>query len=78
MSVIGTNTTPGHRTKYDHRLSAEEHDPHLSAERIVTATVMLCDFAGKSADRPGDEVSPTEKRRLSQAAALLEAACDLW
>jgi hypothetical protein len=78
MSTIGANVDVLNRpAKHDHRLSAEEHDHRLSAERILTAALTMRALAAKYFDLPTSDVSPAERRRLSQAAALLEKACEL-
>jgi hypothetical protein len=78
VSIIGANVGVLSRpAKHDHRLSAEEHDHCLSAERIATAAAALCVFAGRYVDLLADEVSPADRGRLSEMAALMERACDL-
>jgi hypothetical protein len=78
VSIIGANVGVLSRpAKHDHRLSAEEHDHCLSAERIATAAMALSVFASRYAALFADEVSPADRRRLSQAAALMERACDM-
>jgi hypothetical protein len=78
MSAIGANIGLLIRpAKHDHRLSAEEHDHRLSADRIVTAAATLRALAARYFDIPADDVSPGERRRLSEAAALMERACEL-
>ena len=77
MSMIGANVgVLSPPAKHDHRLLAEEHDHCLSTERIATAAVALCAFASRYVDLLADEVSPADRRRLSEAAALMERACD--
>jgi hypothetical protein len=77
VSIIGANVSVLSRpAKHDHRLSAEEHDHCLSAERIATAAAALCVFASRYAPLLADEVSPADRRRLSETAALMERACD--
>jgi hypothetical protein len=78
MSVNGANVgLLGRPEKHDHRLLAEEHDHRLSCERIVTAAATLSALAGHYADLASEDVSPADRRRLSEAAALTELACDL-
>jgi hypothetical protein len=78
MSVNGANVGLLSRpVKHDHRLSAEEHDHRLSSERIATAAATLSALAGSYADLPSADVSPADRRRLSEAAALMERACEL-
>jgi hypothetical protein len=78
MSTIGANVDVLNRPeKHDHRLSAEEHDHRLSAERILTAAHTMRALVARYADLPAVGVSSVERRRLSQAAALMEQACEL-
>ena len=76
MSANGANVDVVSRpAKHDHRLSAEEHDHRLSCERIETAAATLRALADRYRDLPAREVSPAIRRRLSQAAAQMERAC---
>jgi hypothetical protein len=78
MSAIGANASVLSRpARHDHRLSAEEHDHRLSVERIATAAATLRAWAARYVDMPVEDVLPGERRRLSEAAALMERACDL-
>ena len=78
MSMIGANVDVLNRpAKHDHRLSAEEHDHRLSAERIITAALTMRSLAAAYIDVPADEVSPSERRQLSEAAALMEKVCEI-
>ena len=78
MSAIGANTVVLSRpAKHDHRLSAEEHDHRLSVERIATAASALRAWAARYIDMAAEDVLPGERRRLSEAAALMERACEL-
>jgi ABC-type branched-subunit amino acid transport system ATPase component len=78
MSTIGANVDVLNRPgKHDHRLRAEEHDHRLSAERIQTAAVTMSALVARYVDLPAVDVSPVERRRLSEAAALMERAAEL-
>ena len=78
MSTIGANVDVLNRpAKHDHRLSAEEHDHRLSAERIITAAQTMRSLAAVYIEVPADDVSPSERRQLSEAAALMEEACEI-
>jgi hypothetical protein len=77
MTIIGANVGVLSRpATHDHRLSAKEHDHCLSAERIATAAAALCAFVSRYVDLLADEVSPADRRRLSETTALMERACD--
>jgi hypothetical protein len=78
MSAIGANVAVLSRpAKHDHRLSAEEHDHRLSVERIATAAATLRAWATRYSEMAAEDVLPAERRRLSEAAALMERACEL-
>jgi hypothetical protein len=78
MSDIGAGVDVLNRPqKHDHRLSAEEHDHRLSAERILTAAHTLRALVARYDELLADDVSPAERRQLSEAAALMEQACEL-
>lgn len=77
MSTIGANVDVLNRpAKHDHRLLAEEHDHRLSAERILTAALTMRALAATYFDVPPSDVSPDERRRLSEAAAQIERASE--
>jgi hypothetical protein len=78
MSTRGANVNVLHRPdKHDHRLAAEEHDHLLSAERILTAAHTMRALVARFLDVPAVDISAIERRRLSEAAAHMERACEL-
>ena len=58
-------------------VNAPADDDHaVSCERIIAASRVLRGFANVYLDRPSRDVSPVERRRLADAAALMEQAMD--
>jgi hypothetical protein len=53
-----------------------EHDDAVSCERMIAATQVWRSFGNIYLDRPAGDVSPLERRRLAEAAALMEQAMD--
>jgi len=52
-------------------------DDHAeSCERIIVASQVLRGFANVYLDRPARDVSTLERRRLAEAAALMDQAMD--
>jgi hypothetical protein len=60
---------------FDDTLTGED-EHSVSCERMIAAAQVLRGFASVYLDRPARDVSPAERRRLAEAAALMEQAMD--
>ena len=53
-----------------------DDDHAVSCERVIAAAQVLRGFANVYLDRPARDVSALERRRLAEAAGLMEQAMD--